>query len=129
MFVRRTAIVLLGLFSMEVCRAEKPLVVSGAPEGWETTAPREEIRPQFTCEPAGGRSGKGALVIQADQREGLHGAWARNFPVSGGKFYRFEAYYRTSNIELPRRSALAKLNWVDSAGKNVSEDRPVTQAY
>ncbi len=100
-----------------------------APQGWEATAPREEIRPQFNYEKAGGRSGKGALVIQADGREGLHGAWARNFPVSGGQHYRFEAYYRTSNIELPRRSAVVKINWLDSAGRGVAEDRPVTRAF
>jgi predicted amidohydrolase len=68
-------------------------------------------------------------VIQADEREGLHGAWARSFPVAGGKFYRFEAWYRTRHIELPRRSALVKINWLDSAGERVPEDRPVTQAY
>ena len=104
------------------CRAETP-------DGWQPTAPRDEIRPQFTHDARGGRSGMGALVIQADDREGLHGAWARSFPVVGGRHYRFEAWYRTQHVESPRRSALAKLNWLDSAAERVAEDRPVTQAY
>jgi predicted amidohydrolase len=99
------------------------------PDGWQGTAPREEIRPHFEYQTDGGRSGKGALIIQADNREGLHGAWARNFDVAGGRFYRFDAWYRTRHVELPRRSALVKINWLDSAGKNVSEDRPITPAY
>jgi predicted amidohydrolase len=112
-----------------VCRGEKPSTASAAPDGWETTAPREELRPHFAYEVAGGRSGKGGLVIQSDRREGLHGAWAKNVPVTGGKFYRFEAYYRTTDIDLPRRSALVKINWLDSNGQDVAEDRPITQAY
>src|SRR4051812_20378812 len=40
-------------------------------DGWSQAAQRDEIKPMFAFEPAGGRSGKGALVIAADRREGL----------------------------------------------------------
>ena len=36
------------------------------PDGWEATAPRDEIRPTFSYSPAGGRDGTGSLVITAD---------------------------------------------------------------
>src|SRR5262245_36299022 len=46
-----------------------------APPGWSTAAPRDELRPAFAFEPAGGADGKGAWVIRADRREGQHGWW------------------------------------------------------
>ncbi len=106
-----------------------PLSRADDTNGWTPTSPRDEVRPQFILERTSGRSGGEALVIQADEREGLHGAWTRRVPVAGEKHYRFEAWYRTQHVASPRRSALAKINWLDSEGKRVSEDRNVTQAY
>ena len=44
--------------------------VKDAPEGWQTVSPREEIRPQFSFEPASGPQRAGSLVIAADARDG-----------------------------------------------------------
>ena len=49
---------------------------------WHPGSPRDEIRPDFAIDPAGGRDGVGALVISMDGREGLHGYWRRAFPSS-----------------------------------------------
>ncbi|HXT42218.1 MAG TPA: carbon-nitrogen hydrolase family protein [Candidatus Angelobacter sp.] len=100
-----------------------------APEGWATFAPREEIRPDFAFDPHGGRNGRGGFVIKADDREGLHGGWTKVFPVKGGRVYQFQTFRRTSNVSLPRRSALAKVTWLDASGKMVADDRPVVTNY
>ena len=63
-------------------------------DGWTTAAPREEIRPQFQQTETGGKSGRGTLVIRADDREGLHGWWQKTFPVTAGQHYRFSAWRR-----------------------------------
>ena len=60
-----------------------------AAAGWETAAPRGEIRPSFDYKPSGGRDDHGAWIIAADAREGLDGFWTRSFPVQGGQYYRF----------------------------------------
>src|SRR5947199_7879410 len=78
--------------------------VPNAPEGWMTYAPRDEIRPEFGYDARGGPDGKGALVIRADRREGLAGAWKKSFPVVGGKAYRFTARYQAEGVTVPRRS-------------------------
>ena len=39
---------------------------AGTPEGWRTASPREELRPAFHYKSDGGRSGKGAFVIEHD---------------------------------------------------------------
>jgi predicted amidohydrolase len=94
-------------------------VHAGSADGWTSIAPREEIRPQFQHTETGGKSGHGSLLIRADERDGLHGWWQKNFPVTGGRYYRFSAWRRIDNIAVPRRSVLARVLWRDDAGKDV----------
>lgn len=100
-----------------------------APEDWTAHSPREEIRPRFAFEARGGRSRKGALVIEADGREGLDGCWVRSYPVSGGAHYRFSAWRRLQRAEWPQQSGVVKLRWRDAAGKQVLDDRPLVQGF
>src|SRR4051812_48196278 len=86
---------------------------------WTSTAPREEIRPQFQRIETGGKSGQGALAIRADEREGLHGWWQKTFAVKAGQHYRFSVWRRIENIAVPRRSVLARVLWRDDAGQEV----------
>jgi predicted amidohydrolase len=102
---------------------------AAAPDGWTTAAPREEIRPEFAYEPAGGPGNQGALLIKQDQREGLDGWWAKTFPVTGGKHYAFQARYQARAVALQRRSVVVKLNWRDDQGKSVVLDGPHVTAY
>jgi predicted amidohydrolase len=125
-----------GLIGAVYCLLLTPLAVAGwegkvagAPEGWTVVAPREEIRPEFAFEPQGGLDGQGAFVIQADRREGLDGAWAKTFPIQGGQCYRFRAVRKAENVVLPRRSAMAKIHWLDAQGKRVQYDDSVVTGY
>src|SRR5262245_25437725 len=86
------------------------------PPGWTTGAPREEIRPEFEFDPSGGVDGKGCLVIRADSREGLDGWWTKMFPVSGGKAFRFSAFFKAGAVAVPRRSVVVKIDWQDDRG-------------
>ena len=90
-------------------------------DNWTTASPREEIRPQFEKTEKGGRSGRGAFIITADAREGLHGWWQKTIPVTAGQHYRFSAWRRTDNIAVPRRSILPRVVWSDAAGKPVKQ--------
>src|SRR5262245_15895448 len=92
---------------------------------WAAVAPRDEIRPQFQRTEAGGKSGHGALVIRADDREGLHGWWQKTFPVTSGQHYRFSAWRHIEKIAVPRRSVLARVLWRDDAGKEVKRRQGV----
>ena len=90
-----------------------------SPTAWVAGSPREEIRPQFQQMATGGKSGRGALAIQADQREGLHGWWESTFQVTPGRNYRFIAWRRSENVAVTRRSVLARVLWSDDAGQSV----------
>jgi predicted amidohydrolase len=100
-----------------------------APPGWATAAPRDELRPAFDFEPAGGADGKGAWVIRAGRREGEHGWWTRTYPVQGGKHYRFAASYRATGVAVPRRSVVARLLWQDDRGRPVVQDRANARTF
>lgn len=100
-----------------------------APDGWETAAPRDELRPRFDYVPKGGRDGKGAFVITHDQREGLDGYWTRTFAVQGGQSYRFHAFRKVHDVAVPRRSAVVRIVWQDDRGKPVPRDTPAARHY
>ena len=90
-------------------------------DGWTTATPRDEIRPEFFV------AGKEPLQlgIKADARKGLLGYWTKSFPVKGGEYVRFEAFYNSKNLKSPRRNAVVKLHWRDAAGNKVPQDADV----
>jgi predicted amidohydrolase len=102
---------------------------SGSPPDWTTGSPRQEIMPVFSFEPKGGRSGKGAMIIESDSREGLDGFWSRSFPVTGGKFYRFTAYRRMTGAPWPQQNAVVTITWQDTKGKRVIDDRGLIDGF
>jgi predicted amidohydrolase len=99
------------------------------PAGWETAAPRDEIRPAFTFDPAGGPKKEGAFIITHDERDGLHGFFHITVPVTGGNHYRFHAVRRVENVETPRRSCVARILWRDNNGKTVPMSEPPAKGY
>jgi predicted amidohydrolase len=106
-----------------------PQTPERGPEGWTTAAPRDELRPTFVYNPSVGPDGAGSLVIRHDRRDGLDGWWAKSFPVTGGKHYRFTARYRATGVAVPRRSVVAELHWRDARGRSVPLDQPAVSGY
>ena len=104
-------------------------IQAGTTNEWMAVAPRGEIRPEFAMKGSGGKSGNGALVISADQREGLHGWWEKSFPITNGLYYRFSAWRRTEGVAVPRRSVLARVLWADEAGEEVQRPEGVVTNF
>jgi predicted amidohydrolase len=102
---------------------------SVATNGWQPSAPREEIRPSFEFKSGGGPGGQDLLAILADEREGLDGHWTKTFPIKGGQYYRFSALRRIENVATPRRSAFARVLWRDAKGRPVNHDEPGAKSY
>ena len=118
--------VLVVLFAAAAAAPAGPSVF---PAGWTTAAPRDEIRPAFGFDPAGGPKKDGAFVITHDAREGQHGWVQKAFPVEGGKHYRFHAVRKATNVEVPRRSVAARVLWRDAAGRGVPMSEPAPKGY
>jgi predicted amidohydrolase len=116
--MKRTVFVTLAAFSLVAF----PCVATPLPDGWQTVAPRDEIRPAFSFDAGGGPKHTGSLVITHDHRSGLDGWFEKSFAASGREFYRFHAARKTRTVNEPRRSALVRIRWQDAAGRMVSAD-------
>ncbi len=98
-------------------------------DGWKTAAPRDEIRPAFESTETGGKSGHGGLTIRADDREGLHGWWQKDFSVTPGQTYHFSVWRRAVGIPLTRRSVVARVLWRDEKDHAVSRPTGVVTNF
>ena len=114
---KQTVASLASVLLLTFSQAENQL-----PEGWQTVAPRDEIRPAFSFDPQGGPRSSSSFVVAHDSREGLDGWFQKTFVVAGGECYRFHALRRTVNVSVPRRSAVVRVLWQDEAGRKVSAD-------
>jgi len=103
--------------------------VARPPAGWHSVAPRDELRPEVLYDPAGGPKRNGAFILAADDRDGLHGWWQKAFPVAGGKHYRFHAVRKTTDVPVPRRSAVVRILWQDDKGRPIPTDEPAVSGY
>jgi predicted amidohydrolase len=135
----RSRVCFLGIFIVAIFAsiqlgAEPPKATyasdgDAAPPGWQPASPRDEIRPRFSFDAKGGPKGEGSLLITADEREGLHGWWQKSFPVTGGRYYRFQALRKVHDFNQPRRSAVVRILWQDDRGKSVPMDEPAAKGY
>lgn len=122
----RAAVLLLAAAASAAVAADR---LDLFPTGWAPAAPRDEIRPQFRYDPAGGPKKDGAFVITHDARDGLHGWVQKTFPVDGGKHYRFHAVRKATGVAVPRRSVVARVLWRDDAGRGVPMSEPAAKGY
>jgi predicted amidohydrolase len=109
--------------------ASRSLAAGELSAEWRAEAPRSEIRPEFRIEKRGGRNDGERLIVEHDGREGLDGWWTKAFAVSGGRTYRFSCLRRIHQVSSPRRSAVVRVLWRDSANEPVIEDRPLVSNY
>lgn len=123
------ALVLFGVTAAAAADGQTPPGIGGVPQGWQTAAPRDELRPEFSYDSSGGRDGRGGWIIQHGDREGLHGYWYKPFPVQGGRHYHFHAVRRVDGVAQPRRSAPVRILWQDADGRAVPSDRPAPSGY
>lgn len=104
-------------------------VLSNSVTGWTHSGPREEILPVFEFQSHGGPQHAGSLVTLSDKRDGLHGWWQRTVSVEGGRYYRFSAVRRVVNVNYARRTAVARIFWLDAGGNAASHDFNAETTY
>lgn len=102
--------------------------VAGEDRRWQTSAPRDEVRPLFDRDEQSG-SESPELMIAADDREGLIGHWHRHYPVEGGRHYRFSVLRQTDGMPNRRRSAIARVIWRDGDGRSVQHAEPAVDSF
>ena len=124
-FLIRAAVLVLTLGGGALLHA----VPVAAPATWQTWSPREEISPHFVYHEKGGLDGKGSWVIEAAQREGLHGAWKGEFAVQGGRPQHFSVSYRARGVTNADQSVVARVLWRDANDKPVNHAEVTYTSY
>ncbi len=105
----KALVLALSLTGLAFARAE-----TLPPSQWKPFSPRAEIAPECLIDSGIGRSEKGSLKVSAGGNSAAFGGWKTKVQtVEGGKTYRFTAWYRGKNLALPRRSLIARLEWLD----------------
>ena len=95
----------------------------GIPQGWETFTPRSEITPQCTYSKKVYRNGIGALTIYGNRIEYCYGGWRTSINgIESEKYYAFEGYCKTENVENIRENTIIFLRWKGDFGPEVAPD-------
>jgi predicted amidohydrolase len=105
--------------------------LTSGPDGWRGYAVRAEIAPRFwVVPPEEGKSpGAYALGLAGCGDEAVDGRWLRRVPVAAGNYYVFTAHYQAQKVATPARSILARVLWLDAAGKQLGQaEYPVPSA-
>lgn len=103
--------------------------IPDTPAGWTTLAPRDELKPRFEYQAAGGFRDAARWIIAADERPGLIGWWETKVPVEGGQAYRFAIRRRCEGVADPRQACYARIFWQDANGGTVLRDKPAFATY
>jgi predicted amidohydrolase len=91
-------------------------------DGWNSWAPRDEIRPKCAVDTSRHRSSPGALAISGDGNPLEYGGWSRKVVgIVAGQYYRMTAHYHAESVTDERRQVVARLDWLDSSGKRVGQ--------
>lgn len=92
-------------------------------------SPRAEAKPAATFNPNAGRDGKGGLVMESGAGEQWIGCWQKTVPVEGGQHYKFTAWRKFRDVQVPRRSVYARVIWQDQKGEWVTWDEAARAGY
>ena len=110
--------VLLGTVLWLTARsAAAEAAAPAGPEGWATAAARDEIAPAAKVERDSG--GRYSLALSGRGDAAVDGRWERREAVAAGKYYVFHAEYRAEHVATPARSVLARVVFLDDAGKTI----------
>ncbi|MEM9587201.1 MAG: carbon-nitrogen hydrolase family protein [Planctomycetota bacterium] len=97
--------------------------------GWRFKAARDEIMPRHHFVSSDQSELMPQLVIGPVARPGLSGHWEKEFPIQGGKHYRFVTRCQTDDLASPRRSVVARVRWLDESRQPVNWPEPAKYGY
>ncbi|OGV73461.1 MAG: hypothetical protein A3K19_28735 [Lentisphaerae bacterium RIFOXYB12_FULL_65_16] len=91
---------------------------NGVAAGWIAESAHDGVRPQSGVDVGAGRSGGGALKMEAHGNPATLGNYRCTVPgIVAGNWYRLTAHYRVRDVPCERRSVFARLAWGEADGK------------
>ena len=112
--------------------AARPGAAGEVPDsgGWSTGAPRDEIRPEFACEPGDGPGRRCGARHQGRAARRRGRLLDEDLPRHRGPAITGSTRAtRRRAWTVPRRSVVAEIHWRDAEGRHVPLDEPAVSGY
>jgi predicted amidohydrolase len=91
-------------------------------QSWTVWSARAETAPRAYIDLTHSRGKAGALALSGASNPAAHGGWHRKAEaVRPGKWHRLTAYYRAEAVPFEHRQILARLEWLNAAGKRAGQ--------
>ncbi len=87
---------------------------------WRFSSQRPELNPKHFIDKTLTFQGMPTLAMEGAGNEIANGTWYAISRVNASSFYEFKAHFLTENIEETYRSVLARIIWLDRAGKQIA---------
>lgn len=96
-----------------------PAIGQTQKSAWEFESQRDEIAPISYVNGKILFEGKETLTLKGGGKDYAAGHWYKMVDVEPEAYYQFRTYFKSSQVDEPGRSILAKLLWQDASGKVV----------
>lgn len=83
---------------------------------WKFESQRAEIAPQYAVDKSITFEGQPTLSLNGGGKDFAAGYWSTIVNIQPGVFYHFRTHYKSSHVEEPQRSILARVIWHDDQG-------------
>lgn len=103
-------VVVLGVGSM---------AYSQGVDDWKFECQRPEIAPKYAVDKNASFQGSPTLSLSGGGKDFAAGHWYKIAKVERGTFYKFRTHFKSSQVDEPQRSILARVLFQDEAGKLV----------
>jgi len=86
---------------------------------WKFESQRQAISPQSYLDHKVTFDGRPSLAVKGGGKDHAAGYWYREVAAMPGTNYHFRTYFKSSLVDEPARSILARVIWLDASGKLV----------
>jgi predicted amidohydrolase len=87
---------------------------------WKFESQREAISPVSYVDSKIRFEGNQTLGLKGGGKEYVDGHWYKSVSVEPNEYFQFRAYYKTSKVDEPNRSILARILWQNESGELAS---------
>jgi hypothetical protein len=96
-----------------------PALSQQAKSDWKFEAQRPAIAPEFYVDQQVTFEGKPSLALKGGGKDHAAGCWYKVVHAEPGTYYQFRTYFKSTQVDEPDRSILARVIWQDASGKVV----------
>jgi len=94
----------------------------GAPPGWRSWAPRQEIAPRTYVDEVHSRGEPGSLAISGASNAAAYGGWEYHLcGIRPGSWYRLAVWYRAEGLSYEPLQVVARLDWRAADGRRAGQ--------